>query len=133
MRVLLLEDNMTRVRAFINRFLDNGWTWTHCTTATDCIKQLANHFWNLVFLDHDLGGQEFVSGEHENTGSYVARWWNHNQYGYTNPNTRVVVHSFNPVGAQYMVDRIPGAVYMPGVWLESEYRAWWGEMRGNVA
>ena len=45
--------------------------------ADDTISALAlmkDKPWDLIFLDHDLGGQVFVSSSHHNTGYTVAKY-----------------------------------------------------------
>lgn len=112
MIVLLLEDDPNRIKAFKQRFLDKGWSYDVCHTAQRCLELLDEKRYDIVFLDHDLGDEQMVSTDHSNTGSHVARNWPKDL------STLVIIHSFNPVGAEYMHARIPGAIRRPGIWAQ---------------
>ena len=106
MNVLFLDDDDVRRRRFRSA--------VPCASivedATACIAELATATepWDFVFLDHDLGGEVFCDSALENTGAAVARWIADNQ-----PNiSTVVVHSFNPIGAQNMLSVLSAAGYM---------------------
>lgn len=119
MRVLVLEDNPSRVRAFKCRFAEQGWTALFTHTAQDCIRALQKDAFDYVFLDHDLDG-EMQDTSDPHTGSEVARWWRDAE-DHPNRRARVVIHSFNREGAAYMEAAIFGSVYVPGVWLPDEF------------
>lgn len=113
-RILILDDDLGRHAQFRDRLNSHGIVGTHVETADECIKQLQkNGPWDVCFLDHDLGGQTFVhSGV--GTGYEVASWIA------ANPKKcprNVIVHSFNPSGAQNMLHVLPPqSRYIPGVW-----------------
>jgi len=114
MKILVLEDDLKRVEQFEKRlsrvmkaetkFVDN---------ADDCIYALKNETYDLIFLDHDLGGKIFVDENNKNTGSEVARWIEQNPLQEWQT---VIVHSLNPIGAKYMIDAIDNATHIPFVW-----------------
>ena len=120
MRALVLEDDEVRIQAFQQRFLERGWVGTFVTSARACIERLSSSRYDYVFLDHDLGGAVNVSPEHRNTGSAVARWWQDTDH--PNRSARVIVHSANPVGAEYMAHAIYGSVRIPFVWTAPKFR-----------
>jgi DNA-binding response OmpR family regulator len=116
MKVLLLEDDPTRIKQFKQRFLERGWAYTVTSTADDCIAEFRKGGYNLLFLDHDLGGEQMVDCAHKNTGSEVAR-----QIG-RECEAPVVIHSFNAAGAEYMRHFFENVLYLPGVWVEFTFR-----------
>jgi hypothetical protein len=96
MRILILEDDENRNVYFRRNFAPNE------IVITD----------DSNFLDHDLGGQQMVSSG-ENTGYEVAQFLEENSI-FVPP--RVVIHSFNPIGARNMHQALPRATVMPGAW-----------------
>lgn len=96
MKILFLDDDAER-----NRVLKTNTTklYTWVKTASECIEALKNEDWDLVLLDHDLGGQQFVDSNREDTGMEVVRWISENK-----PKIKhVFVHSYNSGAADTMV------------------------------
>ena len=99
MRILILDDDENRHRAFIGAL--RGHSLTHAWTSQEANHHLhdpAHDGFDVVFLDHDLG--EF--GEHSaGTGLHVA----HEVAGLSEDRrpTLTVVHSHNPDGAAEMM------------------------------
>jgi len=99
LKILFLDDNSTRISAFK---LAVSSTTTNCkldvaTTAEEAVTFLRTTIYDLVFLDHDLGGEEFVDSSVLNTGYTVARFISQ----YSIPiKLGIILHSCNPVGAQ---------------------------------
>lgn len=86
--VLFLDDNPDRHRKFRSEcpFADR------VETAQECIDRLRINKYDVVFLDHDLGGQHFQDPNEANSGSGVVRWIARHK-----PTIgRVIVHSLNP-------------------------------------
>lgn len=121
MKALLLEDDKNRIKEFVQRFLDKQWSWDAVDTANQCIEKLKTVKYDIIFLDHDLGGETYVDLSNKNTGSEVARFWNKTEN--INKDSIVIVHSYNNYGALYMTDSIKGSHYAPGIWIESIFNA----------
>ena len=101
--LLFLDDDAQRRARFVSQF-------PHAETvetAHECIEALASRAWDEVWLDHDLGGQVYVSTAEENTGSGVVRWIIKNQPAVGN----FIVHSLNYAAAQRMIDDLYDAGY----------------------
>lgn len=124
---LLLEDDPERIKAFKQRFLEEGWAYTVTTMARECIDQLrGGRRFDVVFLDHDLGGETFADPLGENTGSAVARWMAEHMASITT----VIIHSFNAPAAEAMRSRLGDhAFYLPGCWS----KAGWGSVKRAAA
>jgi hypothetical protein len=110
MDILILEDDVQRQRQFQQALIG-----TNCVivdTVEDTIAQLASHQWDYLFLDHDLGGQQYVlSGE--GTGYAVAEWLGEN-VEMQPPN--IIIHSLNPAGSANIKKALPNAIVAPGCW-----------------
>ncbi len=112
--ILVLDDDRGRLVDFERQ-------WGHhivtcVTTAAQAIMMLEHFVFDLVFLDHDLGGQVFVSHAEINTGAAVARWLE-DPDNYRSVPKAIVIHSLNPSGAKYMAQALPYAMVCPdGAW-----------------
>jgi hypothetical protein len=103
MNILFLDDDENRIREFQPRF--PGAIITR--TAKETIAKLPVMDWDVVLLDHDLGGEQFVDSGKEDTGAGVARWVAENR-----PSVgRFIVHSHNPGGAKNMEGLLQQAGY----------------------
>jgi hypothetical protein len=82
--------------------------------VVDAINYLNNETWDLLLLDHDLGGEQMVDHSNKNTGSEVARWLNENP---AKKPQAIILHSFNPVGRLNMKKLLPESfVATGGIW-----------------
>lgn len=115
MKVLVLDDDKTRLSQFRDRFIERGYTYDTTTSMEDCWKFIESKKYDMIFLDHDLGDEVFVDSKKENTGSEIARRWGSKEH--KNKETKVIVHSFNPAGAKNMLDLIEDSIYIPGIWV----------------
>lgn len=113
-RILILEDDPERHRAFRKRLCDP----VIVTTAAECIRLLEAEDWDECYLDHDLGGRVYVESG-PGTGYEVACWLEANP---ARMPKRVVLHSLNPAGRARMKAALPDAYDRPGVWLPMEVR-----------
>jgi CheY-like chemotaxis protein len=98
MTILFLDDDLTRQKRFrsICPYADI------VTTAVECIEAMKKNAYDIVCLDHDLGGKIMVSEESENTGSEVSKWIVVN-----NPKIgKIIIHSFNFDAAKNMQARL---------------------------
>jgi len=96
-RILFLDDDPDRARAFLGRHPEAVWV----QTAGECIARLAER-WDQVHLDHDLGGEIFVDSSRDDCGMEVVRWLC-SQPQEPLPNTWFFVHSHNADAADLMV------------------------------
>ena len=108
MRVLILEDSPERIKTFQKKlgkydlyFFDN---------VADTIRALEymDQF-DVLFLDHDLGGEVFVDSDQPNTGYQLAKYISEKQLKFN----QIIIHSMNSVGAQRMKDALPDATVAP--------------------
>ena len=120
--VLVLEDNPDRIIQFKRRFLESGISdYDFVDNFKDCIEKLSIKIYYLVFADHDLGGETYVSTSEENSGSGVVRWMVEND---NNTGAIVVVHSLNPAGRKNMMHMLESkydCYEIPFVWTKDVF------------
>lgn len=105
-RVLFLDDNYDRIKAFRRRY-EHEFDITVVMTAQECIHELQKSHFEVVFLDHDLGGEEWVDSTREDTGMGVVRWIEEHR-----PEVgEFIVHSHNPPAANNMKVALDRARY----------------------
>jgi len=114
-KVLILEDDLERMKYFKTSLGPVYVEITHVETAQECIEEMQKNKFDWIFLDHDLGGEIFVDTENKNTGSEVARWMSDNWDRFTD--SEIIIHSYNQPAARIMQGYIPGASYVPGCWM----------------
>lgn len=93
MNILILEDDANRIGTFKRKLAHHDLTIVE--TAQDAIGQLATKCFDVIFLDHDLGGEQMVSTVGANTGSEVVRWMCAN----IEVACHVIIHSLNTPAA----------------------------------
>lgn len=112
MKVLFLDDDPNRRRIAREHFI--GHELSEAETAKQAIDMLDKYSpFDLVHLDHDLGGEVFVPSD-EVSGFAVAQHICSMEKA-KRPR-RIVVHSFNPVGANNMMHILRNS------FLDCEYR-----------
>lgn len=105
MKVLILEDDQERAKTFLQRYPDA----VVVDSAHDCIKHLSEH-WDVVYLDHDLGGSSMPDSVREDCGYEVVRHILEHQPEHLRQ-TKFVVHSANPIRARIMAEDLRRAGY----------------------
>jgi len=116
MNILILEDDRMRQRAFLFRLA--GTNTVVVETVPEAIELLKTKAWDYLFLDHDLGGQQYVpSGE--DTGYGVALWLK--EHPERMPGN-IIVHSLNASGANAICCILPTATRAPWCWNTIELR-----------
>jgi CheY-like chemotaxis protein len=104
MNILFLDDDEQRIAAFQKRITDAK----IARTAKEMIDLLtANEIVDLLFLDHDLGGEIYVKSDREDCGMEVVRWIVANKPKLGS----VFVHSHNEPAAIEMVAKLMDAGY----------------------
>jgi len=115
MHILFLDDDPIRTKQFQHYFPD-----AVCVeTAHDCIARIANHEWDIVCLDHDLGGEVFCNSNREDTGMEVVRWLKEQtmlmnidpKFAANFSIGQFLVHSYNYTAVPIMVEDLQRAGY----------------------
>ena len=97
LRILFLDDDPARAEVFLQ--WNPGATWIQ--TAEECVAKLAE-LWDEVYLDHDLGGEQFVDVERPDCGMEVVRWLCKEPRSHLIA-TKFIIHSHNLAAAMMMV------------------------------
>jgi len=95
-RIFILEDDLERIKWFYGRLKDDEVVIVNNAAIAKSILHSVK--FNMIFLDHDLGGEAFVDSEHPNTGWQVAKEIPHTP----NRETNILIHSWNTVAAKRM-------------------------------
>ena len=120
MKVLVLDDS--RQEQFRDRLSSVGMNDVdYVATSSECIIMLSANQYDLIFLDYDLTYMEIDKPSSENTGAVVARWLSEHRMN-INHKARIVIHSVDPYGSQYMKEFLPQAIMVPGVWREDQFQ-----------
>lgn len=93
MKIFILEDDSERMVYFRERLLKHS--ITHVESCAEVAKFCPPY--NVIFLDHDLGGRQMES--HEDDGLQFVRLVKDRM----NTDAVVVVHSYNAGGAERML------------------------------
>lgn len=107
-RVLFLDDRSKRIHSAIKKFADCDLTIV--ATVVECLRFLSSEEFDYVFLDHDLGGREFVDPNDKDCGMEVVRYLENGWIpGKKKPD--FVIHSSNSFAAYGMENRLRNAGY----------------------
>lgn len=103
MKILILEDDCSRVRVFTDNLYRHDLTITECSyDAIDHIKQTT---FDCIFLDHDLGDGNGI-------GTDVSSYLKYNQDN-SNYGAKIFIHSWNTPGVRNMTTDLPHAEWVP--------------------
>lgn len=137
-KIFVLEDDPERINQFVDRFQELSLRLSNLEASTNYVvdhdivdnakeakELLEKNVYDLIFLDHDLGGKIFVDSDDDNTGSEVARWLSSKPMNENN-DSKIIIHSFNPTGADYMNERLDKAVRIPSIWTKELFHYYIG-------
>lgn len=104
MNILFLDDNDERIKGANKAYngTNSGNILFTTKTAQGAIDAMKNNSFDLVHLDHDLGGEVYVDSSREDCGMEVVRWIIQN-----NPDIKVIsIHSWNEPASLEMMLRL---------------------------
>jgi hypothetical protein len=105
MKIFILEDDPRRIRVFLEALYPelNDTDILQVATDVESAKWLWTPPYDLMFLDHDLGGRQMVESSDPNTGYQFLR-----RVIPDLTREQIIVHSWNPTGAWAMVNLVQG-------------------------
>jgi len=104
-KVLFLDDEQERAERFLQIHPNAAWV----KTAHECIDLLKDS-WDMVSLDHDLGGERYVDSGRIDCGMEVVRWLSETKPEHLK-RTHFVVHSLNADAALDMLNLLKTSGY----------------------
>ncbi len=104
-KILFLDDDARRLKTF-KRYYPNA-VWVQ--TARECIKRIYQP-WDIISLDHDLGGETYVDSQRNDCGMEVVRYILRNRPS-SLAKTRFIIHSRNQCAAVLMAEALSSAGY----------------------
>lgn len=112
LRILILEDSPERISFFKQKFnKHDAYFFDMADDAIEALRIINDKPWDIILLDHDLGGKVFVSSAEHNTGYTVAKYIADNRNDFEI--NQIIIHSLNPAAAQNMKNVLPEAQYVP--------------------
>jgi len=113
MKIFIVEDDENRITKFKDKFAHIEEAQLYITrTASEAKKVLDENkdvMWDLMLLDHDLGGRVYVESADQNTGYQVAKHIKEKGIKYYN----AITHSLNPVGADNIMGQLENCNHIP--------------------
>lgn len=105
MKVLVLEDNLDRQQLFLRRYPNA----VVVATAPVCIERLEKD-WDVIYLDHDLGGNRLPGSDREDCGRIVVLYILEHHPAHLKRAT-FIIHSANTHRARGMAEDLRRAGY----------------------
>ena len=124
LRILVLEDDLER-HAHFQKNMGVGNTLVTLEKADETIAKLKEEKWDMLFLDHDLGGK-IMQESGPGTGYEVACWLE--EFPQYTPEV-VIIHSLNIYGAKKMQAAVKGSYLIPGVWFFTDLLEEWDKAK----
>lgn len=106
-RILFLDDDHRRIAMFRDLVADLECDLAIVETADECIVRLADGPWDLVLLDHDLGGEIYCDSAREDCGMEVVRWLSEHRADHGG----FIVHTHNEIAGAAMYLALQGMGY----------------------
>lgn len=115
-KMLVLDDDPARVEHLRTRFPNADLHWAE--TVETCIPMLAEE-WDVIRLDHDLGGEIFVDSNRTDCGMEIVRYILKNKPEHLKE-TIFIVHSKHERAGEKMTAELTAAgydcTYVPFSW-----------------
>ena len=102
MKVFVLEDDIDRIMRFRQKLHKHQ--VTYCDWVEEAKKLLKDGAYDVIFLDHDLGGEIMVDSNDPNTGYQLAKWIK--EQGLTFD--QIIIHTCNPIGGDNIQKEVQG-------------------------
>jgi CheY-like chemotaxis protein len=109
MKVLVVEDDNERIFKFSRELEPTDAVVYYAQSADGAATLLKVLKFDVIFLDHDLGGRAYVASSDPNTGYAVAK----KIKGTRNESAYIIIHSLNPAGAENIKSLLPKAIIAP--------------------
>ena len=113
MKIFIVEDDLTRIETFKEKFehIEEAELFIATTAgkARRILEENKDVMWDMIFLDHDLGGRVYVESADPNTGYQVAKYIRDNKIQYYN----AITHSMNSMGAQNIMNVLENCNHIP--------------------
>lgn len=103
-KILFLDDRSKRIHDAIRQYGDDDLTIV--TNVIECLRYLSAEDWDVVSLDHDLGGHEFMDPDNPNCGMAVVRYLEKTTWPIHKYMPKIIIHSSNMFAAYAMCDRL---------------------------
>lgn len=126
--ILFLDDDHRRIAQFRSITAKLPCEVTIVETADECIARLGERSFDVVLLDHDLGGETYCDSSREDCGMEVVRWLKKNR----GEHGGFICHSMNAIAATTMYFELASMGYRveQAVFGSSEFQHYLHDMLG---
>jgi len=101
MLILILEDDSERIKWFTEQFGNNNLVVVNTVLAAREVIRKCRWF-DVIFLDHDLGGEVYVDSDDKSGYAIVKEIVQHAMYVSQIDKIKIVIHSWNEPAAKRM-------------------------------
>jgi len=102
MKIFILEDDLNRIEQFRRKLIRHN--VSYCDDVETAKAILGKDKYDIIFFDHDLGGEQMVDSSEANTGYQLAKWIRSENMKFD----QIVIHSCNPIGAANIEREVKG-------------------------
>lgn len=104
-KMLFLDDRSKRIHAALKKYSEH-FDVTIVTNVKECLRFLSQEDWNVVSLDHDLGGLEFCDPDSPHCGMEIVRYLEKTAWPELKYAPKFIIHSSNGFAAYMMEKRL---------------------------
>jgi hypothetical protein len=118
-KMLFLDDRSKRIHAALKQYSEK-YDVTIVATVIECLRFLSSETWDIVSLDHDLGGEEFSDPGNRTGGMEIIRYIGKLGWPLKIPRPVFIIHSSNAFAANTMVNGLKSLGFTAS-WERFEY------------
>ena len=102
-KMLFMDDRTKRIESATKRY-GMQYEMTIVTNVLECLRYLSSNDYELLSLDCDLGGRDFIDISSMESGMSVVNYIRMNGWPKDKPKPRIIIHSSNIFGASAMLE-----------------------------
>lgn len=103
-RILFLDDRTKRIESARKKFIKHDLTVV--SNVLECLRQLSERDFDAFYLDHDLGGRDFVDPDDKDSGMEIVRYIEKTGWPDKRKKPLICIHSSNVFAADLMELRL---------------------------
>lgn len=104
-RMLFVDDSTKRIHAALAQY-SAAFDVTIATNVPEALRLLSRQDWDIISLDHDLGGCDYIDPNLPTSGMEIIRYIEKTGWPEKKPLPKWRIHSSNVFAAKLMVDRL---------------------------
>jgi glycerol-3-phosphate cytidylyltransferase len=104
-KMLFLDDRTKRLHAALKQYSEK-YDVTLCVNVLECLRLLSSEDWDVVSLDHDLGGEDFLPLDCATCGAEIVRYIQRTGWPEEKKKPWFWIHSKNTFAAHWMLNTL---------------------------